>query len=65
MQDDSWTTLYFPTMWRVPDDMSTGIAVVSTGSELLVLGRENLALDLSTGKWRSLAEMPFEFQIAR
>jgi len=31
---------------------------VLTGTELLVLGRDNLALDLSTGSWHSLPEMP-------
>ena len=61
MQDDTWTTLDFPTMSSVPDDLSSGISVVSTGTELLLLGRENLALDLSTGKWRPLAEMPRPF----
>jgi hypothetical protein len=64
MQDNTWTTLEFPTMSRVPDDVNSGISVVSTGTELLVLGRENLALDLSTGKWRPLAEMPRPFPSA-
>ena len=59
--DNKWTTFAFPTMSRPPSEAALDISVVSTGTELLVLGRENFALDLSTGKWRQLPEMPRPF----
>jgi hypothetical protein len=57
-QDNRWTTMESPAMSQPPSESGADVSVVSTGTELLVLGRENLALDLLTGKWRPVAEMP-------
>lgn len=56
-ENDKWTTFAFPSMSGRPYASGSDTLVVLTGTELLVLGRENLALDLSTGSWRSLPEM--------
>ncbi len=56
--DDKWTTFAFPAMSKPPNESGSDTAVVFTGTALLVLGRDNLALDLSTGSWHSLPEMP-------
>ncbi|MEO8692915.1 MAG: hypothetical protein ABI658_05325 [Acidimicrobiales bacterium] len=61
VQDNKWTRLDFPTMSRPPNESGLDVSVVATGTELLILGRENLSLDLSTGKWHQVAEMPRPF----